>query len=77
MATIKQDQYLDDVMNYLEYIGLPNYVAEYAPEDVARSFSGAIEAGYEFKLSIRLAALMIFGMTMEKIVNMNAKMVKH
>jgi hypothetical protein len=68
--TAEQELFMDEVFEYLEYLGLPAYVVEYAAEDVGRSFSGAIEAGYECGLSAKLTALMIFGLTLDKVSRM-------
>jgi len=57
-------KYTDDVLEYLEYLGYPEYVRTYDPEQVARSMHGAIRNLYEI-VSYRFCALTIFGATME------------
>ena len=56
-------KYLEDVMNYLEYLDYPYYVQEFYPEDVSRSMAMCAKCMYENGCSARMCALVIFGCT--------------
>ncbi len=58
--------YLEEVMNYLEYIGYPDLLMYFEPVEVATSMARTIKIFYLDDLgSHRLAALIIYGMTWE------------
>lgn len=57
--------YNDKVMDYLEYLGYPEYVESYEPEAVAKSLSNTIAIMfYSSDWSYRMTALFCFGCTM-------------
>lgn len=70
--------YNEAVMDYLEYLGYPDYVTEFEPECVAKSITGANRTFWNCGMSIRMAALSNFGLTwtMQIIPSMRNK-VKH
>lgn len=55
--------YDDEVFDYLEYLGYPDYVLQYDPSVVARSIANAIHIFERAGLSYRNCALSIFGLT--------------
>lgn len=57
--------YHDEVFAYLEYIGYPDYVLQYDPESIAKSVSASIHNFWSYGVSPRMAAISIFGLTME------------
>ena len=57
--------YNDAVIDYLEYIGYPYYVADFNTNDVARSVTNSIVRFWQLKISPRMAAISIFALTME------------
>lgn len=66
--------YMEEVMEYLEYIGYPDLTLYFDPMDVALSMARTIKIFYLDDLgSHRLAALIIYGMTWEYQVVPNAK----
>ena len=67
MITPELAEYQDEVFDFLEYIGYPEYVEDFEPADVAQSLFNCARIFYTWDISPRLAALIIFGMTWEKI----------
>lgn len=59
--------FVEQVYDALEYIGWPDYVLEYEPLGVALSTAGAINALWRMDVTPRMAALIIFGLTWEKL----------
>lgn len=57
--------YIDEVYDYLEYLGYPEYIEEFKEEDVAHSLYNAMQAFYRHNQSYRMCAIGIFALTME------------
>jgi len=68
------DKFREAVMDYMEYIGVPEYVESFEPEDVAKTFYNSMVDGYMWGISTRMCALVIFSCTLEKI---NSQFVKN
>lgn len=66
-------EYNECIFDYLEYIGYPEYILNFDPEQVARSLSQWITIMYEFHVSYRSAALTIFGITWQYQIVPSAK----
>jgi len=80
MNQINFQRYSDEVFDYLEYIGYPDYVVDFEPEGVAQSLHGSITSFYLLGVSHRMAACAIFGITWEKLkfnINVNRRPVTH
>jgi len=58
-------EYMDKVLDYLEYLGYPEYVLEFNRDDVAKSMAGFAYELYIRKISYRMCAVSIFGHIME------------
>ncbi len=58
-------EYGIQVVEYLEYIGYSDIVLDFEPMSVAMSMGYAIKDFYIGDLSYRMAALIIYGLTME------------
>jgi hypothetical protein len=56
-------QYTEEVIEYLEYVGYPDFVTFFEPEDVAVAMNKTIALFYGFNLSPRMCALSIVGLT--------------
>lgn len=70
-------EFFDRVHDYAEYIGVPELVIYYEPDDVAKSFGPMIGEGYKKGLSYRFIAIALFSLTMEKIKRDTPKEVKN
>lgn len=71
-------EYQEQILNYLEYLGYPDYVTEFEPVDVARAISNAAIQFYSYNVSVRMAALTIFGLTwVHQISVINNSVTKH
>lgn len=70
-------EYNDKVMDYLEYLGYPDYIMTYEPEDIARTLNRTITLFYLGNISWRIAAITNFALTIEKIKRMTEKEVKN
>lgn len=70
-----EDKYLEDVLDYLEYLNYPDYVTEFEPSCVAKSIREAALACFILELSIRSCALIIFGLTFEQQIYRDGKVV--
>lgn len=57
-------EFQEKVFDYLEYLGYPEYVVTYEPEDVARAIHKCALNMFEFGESYRMTALACFGATM-------------
>ena len=57
-------EYTDKVVEYLEYLGYPDYVADFKVEDVAYAMHATIKTHYTFSLSYRFCAIVIFSLTL-------------
>lgn len=61
--------YHNSVFDYLEYLGLDEYIKFFNPEDVALTFAPVISSCKLSGCSSRMAALILFGHTWNKIKN--------
>lgn len=59
----ERSQYFEDVMNYLEYLNYEDYVSPFNNVQVAKAIGETIAQFYIKELSVRMAALAIFGLT--------------
>lgn len=57
--------YMDAVFDYLEYIEYPYWVQHYKTEQVATSIFKATVNFFHSGISVRMAAIVIFSLTME------------
>lgn len=64
MKTIEWLDYNNQVIDYLEYIGYPEYITMFEPIDVAETLAKANAIFFRNGLSYRMAALINFGLTM-------------
>lgn len=58
-------KYLNEVMDYLEYLGYDEWILPYNEVQVAHSVTDVIYTFYKSGASVRMAALCIFGITFE------------
>ena len=71
-------EYIDEVHKELESLSYPEMILDFRPEDVARPMTGTILIFYGARLSHRICALTIWGMTMHYQVMPSIKeQVKH
>lgn len=73
---MEYDTYQENVFDYLEYLGYPEYITGFHPQSVAESLAPTMRRFYIGNMSFRLCALVIFGLTMTFQV-MRANSVKH
>jgi len=57
-------EYQKQVLNYLEYLGYPEYVVTFNPNDVALSMARTCLAFYKMGNSVRMCAIVIFSLTL-------------
>lgn len=70
-------EYTEQVLEYLEYIGYPEYVLEFSTQDVGRAIGGTCKTFFELDISVRLCALSIFGLTWEnQVTNISGRTVQ-
>jgi hypothetical protein len=74
---IMRGVYLEATLNRLEYIGYPEMIIEFPPEVISPIMNAVVRVCYEFNLSPRMCALILFGTTYEKISQVHANSVKH
>jgi len=65
--------YIEQTIDYAEYIGVAHYTCDFRAEDVARSFHGAMATCYGAGLSPRFAAIILFSLTIEKVMEIYAR----
>lgn len=66
MATNQQFMmYAEQVLDYLDYLGYPDYVLDFDPHEVARAMHKTQMYCFNFKVSYIMCSLIIFGMTWE------------
>lgn len=60
---INESRYLEDVIEYLEYLNYPEYVTMFEPAQVAKSIGTSAMVCCDLGVSPRYCALIIFGLT--------------
>lgn len=74
----ERKQYLENVLSYLEYMNYDELTVDFDANDVARSIINCVATFYDMKVSWRLAAISIVGLTYTyQILPMAKKAVKH
>lgn len=68
LPKLPYDKFYDEVFEHLEYYGTPELVSGFEPADVARSFAGAIMAGYVRGISPRFTAIIVWSLTIRKVM---------
>ena len=78
MTDPNMQNYFNNVMSYCEELDYPSLVLMFEPEDVAKSMSRTMIICNLAGISVRMCALLIYGLTMtQQIIPYAQEQVKH